>query len=147
MRSPTLAAPLLCVALPLAGQTATDAAREAEILTVVHAFHDALERGDSAAAVRQLHREVVIYEGGHAESLDEYRGGHLPADMAFASATRRETTTESVRVWGDQALYLSGSRTTGAYRGRAVDSHGTETMVLVRTPDGWRIRHIHWSSS
>ena len=146
MRSLTLATAVLCAAAPAAAQTGTDAAREAEILKVVHAFHEALESADSTAALRQLHTGVVIYEGGHAETRDEYRGGHLPADMAFAAATRRQTTKESVRVWGDQALYLSESRTTGTYRGRAVDSHGTETIVLVRTPDGWRIRHIHWSS-
>lgn len=146
MRSLPLASALLCAAAPIAAQTATDAARKAEVLAVVHGFHHALATSDSAAALRELHPDVVIFEGGHAETLDEYRGGHLPADMAFASATRRRPTDESVRVWGDQALYISESRTTGTYRGRSVDSHGTETIVLVRTSDGWRIRHIHWSS-
>lgn len=130
---------------PLAGQ-ATQAARQAEVRAVVEGFHSALEAGDSAAALARLHPDALIYEGGHAESVAEYRGGHLPADIAFASATTREITRESVSIWGDQALYTSESRTTGRYRGREIDSHGTETVVLVRTPDGWRIRHIHWSS-
>jgi ketosteroid isomerase-like protein len=122
------------------------AAAEAEVLDAVHGFHDALAAFDSTAALRHLHPEVVIYEGGHAETLDEYRGGHLPADMAFATGTLRERTAESVRLWGEQALYTSESHTTGRWRDRDIDARGTETMVLVRTPDGWRILHIHWSS-
>ncbi|HUG41657.1 MAG TPA: nuclear transport factor 2 family protein, partial [Longimicrobiales bacterium] len=102
--------------------------------------------GDSTAAIDRLHPEVVVFEGGHAETLAEYRRGHLRSDIAFASATQRELTAEAVHVRGDQALYTSESHTTGRWRERDIDSHGTETVVLVRTPDGWRIRHIHWSS-
>ena len=109
---------------PLAAQ-ATDAAREAEVLAVVEAFHSALATGDSSDdALSHLHPEVLIYEGGHAESLAEYRGGHFPADIAFASATRRQLTEESVSVWGDEALYTSESRTTWQYRDREIDSRG-----------------------
>lgn len=129
-----------------AGQEATDSVRRAEVLTAVHGFHHALASGDSVAALRRLHGDVLVYEAGHAETLEEYRGAHLPADMAFAAATRRETLAESVRLWGDVALYTSESRTTGQWRGRDVDAHGTESIVLVRTPHGWRLRHIHWSS-
>lgn len=138
---------LLIAALPagLAAQ-ATDTARNAEVIAVVEGFHSALESGDSTAALQYLHREVVIYEAGYAETLAQYRSGHLRGDIAFASATNREVTHAAIELWGDQALYISVSRTTGQYRGRDIDSRGTETIVLVRTPDGWRIRHIHWSS-
>lgn len=138
---------LVSAAFPAAlAAQATDAAREAEVRSVVEAFHAALAAGDSTAALQWLHGDVVIYESGHAETLSQYRSGHLGSDIAFAAATRREVTSESIHVWGDQALYLSGSRTRGQFRGREIDSHGTETAVLIRTPDGWRIRHIHWSS-
>lgn len=145
MRSLILTLTALATAAPLAGQ-ATDAAREAEVRTVVEGFHAALESGDSTTALGYLHPDVVIYEGGHAETLAEYRSGHLGGDIAFAAATDRALTSSAVEVRGDQALYTSTSRTTGQYRDRTIDSRGTETMVLVRTPDGWRIRHIHWSS-
>ena len=145
MRPLVLALAFLAASVPLAGQ-ATDAAREAEVKAVVDGFHAALESGDSATALGYLHPDVLVYEGGHAETLAEYRSGHLRGDIAFAAATDRELTTSAVEVRGDQALYTSTSRTTGRYRDRAIDSRGTETIVLVRTPDGWRIRHIHWSS-
>jgi hypothetical protein len=34
----------------------------------------------------------------------------------------------------------------GTFQGRAVDLLGSELMVLSRSPDGWRIRAIGWSS-
>jgi hypothetical protein len=45
------------------------------------------------------------------------------------------------------AWIASESRNTGTFRGRAIDSMSKETMVLRRTPAGWRIVHIHWSSA
>lgn len=127
-------------AAPAAGQQA--AAPEA----VVHDFHAALAAGDSARALELLHPEVRIFEAGHAETLSEYRAGHLAADMEFAGAVERELVEEDVTTGEDGALYLSEYRVTGTFRGEEVDAHGTETMVLVRTGDGWRIRHVHWSS-
>ncbi len=106
----------------------------------------ALAAGDSLRALTFLHPEVVVYEGGHAESLQQYRSGHLRADIAFLQAVKQETTGDRVVLSGDMALYLSESTSKGTYRGREIDSRGAETMVLVRTPAGWKIRHIHWSS-
>ena len=143
MRRLIIAATLL---LAPAGVRAQEAGDSTAVLDIVHAYHAALAAGDSAAAVGLLHPEVVIFESGHAETLDEYRGGHLPADIRFAAATQRALTTERVALSGDFALYTAGSHTTGQVRGRDIDARGVETMVLVRTPDGWRIRHIHWSS-
>jgi ketosteroid isomerase-like protein len=58
-------------------------------------------------------------------------------------STRGEPT---VTVSGDVAWVVSTSRTTGTYRERQINSAGAELMVLSRTPEGWRIRAIHWSS-
>ena len=145
MRSLILNMTLAALATPLAAQ-ATHGDGEPAVLAAVDRFHSALEPGDSTAALGQLHPDVVIFEGGYGETLAQYRAGHLRGDIAFASATDREIIDAGVTVWGDQALYTSTSRTTGQYRGREIDSLGTETVVLVRSPDGWRIRHIHWSS-
>lgn len=115
---------------------------------VVDAFHAALAAGDSAGALGWLDPQVVIFESGGVErSRDEYASHHLGADMAFAGATSRDVQQQAQRVLGDDvAVVLSEVRATGEFRGRAVDSTNTETMVLRRTRDGWRIIHIHWSS-
>lgn len=126
---------------PLAGQSESQAARE-----VVEEFHAALASGDSTTAVGLLHPDARIYEGGHAETREQYRSGHLRSDIAFLQAIESETIRDAIVVAGDMAFYESEDRKTGTFRDREIESHGTETIVLVRTPDGWRIRHIHWSS-
>lgn len=129
-------------ATPVEAQTGD----EDEARAVVEGFKSALRAGDGEAAMARLHPDVQVFEGGHAETLEEYRGGHLGADMSFLSAVETETTWEKIDVEGDLALYLSRFHTTGTFREREIDARGTETMVLRRTGEGWRIVHIHWSS-
>lgn len=145
----TLAALLVAAALAAPAARAQTAGTEQAVKEAVHTFHDALAAGDSVRALRLLHPDVRVYESGHAETVSEYRSGHLGADMDFAAGTERELLSEEITLspGGDGALYLSTYRTTGTFRDREVDSRGTETMVLVPAADGgWRILHIHWSS-
>lgn len=143
MHRSAVAIVLVFASAPLAAQAPSDSAA---VVDAVHGFHQALAAGDSLAALGHLHADALIFESGHAETRAEYRSGHLRADIGFATATRREVTAEAVAVLGDAALYTGRSRTTGRVRDRDVDVQGTETIVLVRTSEGWRIRHIHWSS-
>lgn len=126
-----------------AEMTDADAARAA-----VRAFHDALAAGDTAAVVALLHPDVTIYEGGHAEDLAEYRAHHLAADVEFLRGVRQTVTDESLEMahHGAMATYMAETRAQGTFRDREIDSHGAETLVLVHTHDGWKIRHVHWSS-
>jgi ketosteroid isomerase-like protein len=66
--------------------------------------------------------------------------------MAYLQAVKQETVRDAVTVSGDLALIMRESSTKGTYRDRNVDSIGIESMVLQRTANGWKIRHIHWSS-
>lgn len=114
----------------------------------VDAFHRALAAGDREAALALLDPEVLIFESGYAErSADEYSGHHLPADMAFSQAMAREVTERRVEIFGATAVVASETRTRGSFRGKDYDLAGTETMVLRSVDGGWRITHIHWSSS
>ncbi len=119
---------------------------EVAVRTVATAFGKALAAGDSVAALALLHPDAVIFEGGAWESLDDYRKGHLRADMRFLQGLKQETLRDVVKVSGDLALVTRESSTTGTVGERTIDSVGAETMVLVRTQEGWKIRHIHWSS-
>lgn len=142
----TLIALLVFGANALEAQVGPDNETQAAIRTVVEGYDRALATGDSLTALSLLHPDVVIYEGGHAETLEQYRSGHLRSDIAFASAVKRTTTADHILVTGDAALYTSEYTAAGRFRERDINSHGTETMVLLRMPDGWKIRHIHWSS-
>ena len=122
-----------------------EAARPAVL--VVDAFHAALSANDRNVALALLTSDVIVLEEGGAErSREEYAGHHLPADMTFAGATRSEIARRAAVVEGDVAWVMTEGRTTGRFNDRAVDRLTAETMVLTRGADGWRIRHIHWSS-
>lgn len=122
-------------------------AQAAEAAMTVDAFHAALEARNTDAALALLAPDVMIFEEGGAErSRDEYASHHLVSDAAFASATEATVARRSGRAAGDVAWITSEGRTAGEFSGRAVDRLTTETMVLRRHADGWRIHHIHWSS-
>lgn len=116
-------------------------------LEVVAAFHAALAAGDGDAALAVMAPEVVILEsGGGEKSRDEYASHHLAGDMRFAGASERETLEQRQETFGDTAIVLTWTRTTGTFGERQIDSNGVETMVLNRSGGEWRIVHVHWSS-
>jgi ketosteroid isomerase-like protein len=144
--SPSLIAPFVAL-LVIASFPAPVAAQEStEVAAVVRAFHAALVRGDSTAALELLADDATILESGGRETKAEYRAHHLPADIAFAQAVRGEPVTPDVTIVGDVAWATSTSASRGEYKGRPVDAVSAELMVLSRTGEGWRIRAIHWSS-
>jgi ketosteroid isomerase-like protein len=112
----------------------------------VERFHAALEAGDSLAALELLTDDALVLENGVVETKDEYRSHHLPGDIAFARAVRREAGPTRVIVRGDVAWATSTSTVQGTFRDRPVNSRTVELMVLERAADGWRIAAIHWSS-
>jgi ketosteroid isomerase-like protein len=120
----------------------------AEAEAVVDAFHSALANGDTRGAAALLADDALIFEEGRAErSKAEYAAHHLPADAAFSQAVK-STTTRRASDWADGLAWVaSEGRMKGAYKGKPVDRLTTETMVLRKTPDGWRIVHVHWSSA
>ena len=123
--------------------TSTDSAA---VVAVIMKYHQALETGDSAAAVALLTDDAVILESGGVETRAEYRSHHLPADINHARSVKSQRSQVRVRIHHDMAWTASSSTSQGESNGRAVNSTGAEMMVLVRTPDGWKISAIHWSS-
>lgn len=139
---------LVATTLALGAEEPPIATPEGGPVAAVEAFHQALARGDGAAALALVDDEVVIFESGGAErSADEYAHHHLGADMELAAATRRRVTDRQVHEKGDVAWVTTCSETRGTFRERPIASRGTETMILERQAGGWRIVHIHWSSA
>ena len=133
------------IALPLAAQSGT-ARDSASAVGVAAKFHASLAAGDSAAALALLSPDVQILEAGGIEDLTHYREHHLAGDMSYAKAAPTQRTVNHVTVRGDAAWIVSTSVTVGEVSGRAVNSAGAELMVLTRTPTGWKIASVHWSS-
>ena len=147
MNNPTLAGrALFCIALVFALTVSASADEAASVRATVDGFHEALSRGDGAAAMKFLASDAVIMEGGGIETRAEYESHHLAADMEFAKAIPSTRSNVSVQINGDTAWLMSASRTEGTFKDKPVNSRGAELMVLAKTPDGWKIRAIHWSS-
>jgi ketosteroid isomerase-like protein len=149
-------AALLFVAAPLSSHdSAPKVAKTAALspvargaATTVDAFHAALRRGDTRAAAALLADDALIFESGGAERTKaEYEAHHLPADAEFSRSIESVTTRRSGRSDGSLAWIATEARTTGTYKGKALDLATTETMILRRAGGVWKIVHIHWSSA
>jgi len=147
---------LLTVAPPLLGhgpgakpsQASALSASARNAASTVDAFHAALRRGDTRSAAAMLADDALIFEGGGVErSKAEYASHHLAADAAYTQAVPSVLTRRAGDSNGSVAWIASEGRTTGTYKGNAVDRVTAETMVLRRTGRAWRIAHIHWSSA
>ena len=124
----------------------TPSARSAA--AVVDAFHAALQRGETKAALSYLAADALIYEAGGVErGRQEYASHHLGADAAFAQAVPGTVTKRAGEAVGAVAWIATEGRTTGTYKDKAIDRVTTETMVLRRVGGVWKIAHIHWSSA
>lgn len=113
---------------------------------VVEAFHAAMQAADRDAVLELMTPEARVYEMGYVDAdRTAYAGAHLKADMALAVKVQREVLRSHSGRHGNQAWVLNEYRVNGPYRGKDIDSIGTETMLLEKRAEGWRIHHIHWS--
>jgi mono/diheme cytochrome c family protein len=112
----------------------------------VDSFQKRLAQGDTNGAAQLLDPAVLIFEGGGAEkSRDEYASHHLKSDAAFMKDVQVRQLSRTGNAVGDFAWVATESelKNTGA---KPVELVSTETMILQRKPEGWRVTHIHWSS-
>ncbi|MEQ1439693.1 nuclear transport factor 2 family protein [Fontimonas sp. SYSU GA230001] len=113
---------------------------------VVEDFHRALAEGYREGVLRLVDPRVVIFETGYVDvDRDNYAGAHLDNDLLYAAQVKREVIHSEATVTGDIAVVLTQSRNAGEFLGAKLDLENTETMVLRRGSDGWKIVHIHWS--
>lgn len=114
---------------------------------VSDALSAALAAGDAQAVKPLLDPAVLIFESGGVErSLAEYAAHHLGHDMKFMAAMSRERLSRQVFDLGEHAMVATRSRLRGQLPSGAVDLYSTETLLLRRLDEQWRIAHIHWSS-
>jgi ketosteroid isomerase-like protein len=117
-----------------------------EPVAVVEAFFKALAAADFGAATALLDAEALIFESGGVErSRAEYASHHMKDDASFLQAATQRVLSRSTDARGELAWVATESRLTTA-GAKPADIISTETMVLRRSSDGWRIVHIHWSS-
>ncbi len=119
----------------------------AEAVATVERFSAALGAGDLTKAGAELDPGVIILESGAVErSRDEYLGGHAKGDAAFLKSARISLRQRTARASGDLAWVSSESAIHTMKGKEMLMIDATETMVLRRSGQAWRIVHIHWSS-
>ena len=136
---------LLLGAMHAPGAYASDLEKTA-VSAVVSRFHAALRAGDAQTAASLLAADATVMEGGDRETRVQYVQHHLHEDIKFAKAVPGKSSPLDITVMGDVAWASSTSTTRGNYASQAINLSGAELMVLSKSPDGWFIRAIHWSS-
>jgi len=118
----------------------------ADAAAVVDRFQHLLANGDTRAAAELLDPGVLIFETGAAQrSRAEYASHHLGEDAAFMKTATVRPLSRTGDISGDIAYVATESSLTSS-GAKPVELVTTETMVLKRTPGGWRVAHVHWSS-
>lgn len=123
--------------------TAADAAA---ITTTVEGFHKALNAGEPDRVMSLFLPDALIVEAGTVQTREEYQREHLAEDIAFARTAPSTQRDVVVRQEGNVAWVTSTFRVTGKFQEKPIDNIAAETVVLTKTPAGWRVRTIHWSS-
>ncbi len=112
---------------------------------VADALYTALREGNEAAVEKILAEDVLILEGGHAQtSRADYMGGHMKSDMAFLPNVNSTTLDRKVNQAGGLAWVITHSRTQGAYRDKEIDELAREMLVMKHDGHEWRVTLIHW---
>jgi ketosteroid isomerase-like protein len=115
----------------------------------VDAFHAALKKKDTAAALSLLDRNLVVFEFGAVDpTVEAYAFQHLPFDIDVAAVSQWNIENRRVGGEGDQRWVLTTYRVTGRQAdGSPIDQITLETMILRRTSGLFRIVHMHWSTN
>ena len=156
MRTPCLALlTLLCCALAVPASAATappdfvqdiePAAHEA--VAVVAEFSAAIKAGRIDKAGALLDPKVLVLESGSSErSRDQYLAEHAQADADYLRDASLTLRYRQARRVGDIAWVGTESIISHDKAGKTTSSLATETVVLRKTAQAWKIVHIHWSS-
>lgn len=94
------------------------------------------------------HPDVTIYEGaGINNGWADYRDRHLGPELkAFENLEFAHSGTKVTVLPGGESAYAISRYAIKAKMGeRTLDSEGLETLLLIKTPEGWKIRHSHTS--
>jgi len=133
-------------ALPAAQAGASMTLAQQDAAQLVDAFSAALIAGQLDAARQFMTPGAVVVANGQVlGDRDGYIDGAARSDAAALRTVQRDLLRREVTA-GDNFGYVVSERsmrTPGDTSGRS--EVVIETMLIARTPNGWKITHIHWS--
>jgi len=145
--STMLAGPAFAQSASTQPATAQSAA-ENEATKVVDDFMAKLSSNQLEAARQAMTpNAVVIANGLVLGTRDGYIDGAAKADaVAMKSVRSRELMHRDSQVGAQVGWVVSEKRMVGEAAGQMRAMVLTETFLLAKTPSGWKISGIHWSS-
>lgn len=139
---------LATVVVPTAAQTPATGSDASAIEAWLRGYDAAFMSKDLTKLAAFYHPDVTIYEGaGINNGWVDYRDRHLGPELkSFENLEFAHSDTKVTVLPGGQAAYAVSRYTIKAKMAeRMLDNEGLETLVLVRTAEGWKIRHSHTS--
>ena len=128
---------------------------EAAAYSLAEVFREAVRVGDLSLALSLLHREAILLDELVGEATASAAGPLTRGELLLAvrrmhqDGLRLYVAEVEVTLLDDVALvnsYMDLLRPVEEGRELAVqEGRVWETLVLVATPEGWRIRHLHRS--
>jgi ketosteroid isomerase-like protein len=117
-----------------------------EAVQVVNGFMAALAGGKLEAARQQMAPDAVVIANGQVLGYrDEYINGAAKADAAALGTAQRELLRRDAKAGANFGWVLTEKRLRLANGAQSPSEVVVETMLLAKTPAGWKITHIHWS--
>jgi uncharacterized protein (TIGR02246 family) len=144
-----MAALALMLAGVLAAQESATGPAERQVKAFVESFDGAFNSKDLTRLAAFYHPGVTIFEGGHVNTgWADYRDNHLGPELKGMADLHFAHVEVATNVLSDAVAYVTAEyRLKATVKGKAVESEGLETLVLVKGSEGgWRIRHSHTSS-
>jgi ketosteroid isomerase-like protein len=118
------------------------AARDAVV--VADTFSAALSSGQLDTARQLMTPDAVVVANGQVlGERDAYIDGAAKGDAAALRGVQRELLRREAGAGSDVAWVLSEKRVRAAAQGGS--EVVMESMLLIKTPSGWKITQIHWS--
>jgi ketosteroid isomerase-like protein len=130
---------------------AADRSAAAEIMPLIELYTRSVDAADTAlaAGVWAATPEVsFIHPRGTERGWDEVQANFYRDTMNAPFSARRLTARNvAIHVCGDAAWATFDWNFTATVRadGSRLETSGRETQVFQKTPDGWRLVHIHYS--
>lgn len=115
------------------------------VRVAVQGFEEALQAGDLSRAVGALHERATLYDEESGGRWDPSQADSLlPGSLQRRGEQLQWNLRESsVTLFGEAALVVN--RYQASISRESTPWTAMETYVLLRTPAGWRIRHLHRS--
>ena len=132
--------PAAATSAPQVSAAARDAARTVDV------FMAALVSGQLEQARAQMTPNAVVVANGQVfGERDAYIDGAAKGDSAALRSVQRELARRDAHAGTDVAWVVSEKRLRPMGAPQGPNEVVVETMLLAKTPAGWKITHVHWS--